>query len=143
MNVANPETTNLLLGILTVIAIAQFLLLIGVIVIAKMAIDRLRLATSLLVGGDVRHLHGRLSRLLADIEVLVARGNTVLGAVEQGAQDLGAAASAVGQTTQQVLALGSLEARAVGSAVRAGLGWFMHLKPWRRNRLRALAAAKG
>jgi len=130
MNFANPETTNLWLGLLAVVAVGQFVLLLAVVFSLKAAMGRAKLAMSLLVGGDVREIHGRLSRLLTDLETLISRGNTVLGAVERGAQDLGAAASAVSYGAQKALAVSSFEVKAVTTAIRTGFRWFMSGTPW-------------
>ncbi len=125
MNFANPGTTNFLLTVLTIIAVGQFVLLIAAVVWLKSAMGRAKLAFALMTGGDVRQIHGRMSQLLTDVETLVSRGNSVLGAVEEGAQDLGAAASAVGRTTQRALSLGSFELKAVTAAASSGLRWFL------------------
>ncbi len=132
MNIANPETATTLLAVLTLVAVLQFLLLVGVLIAMKSMMARMKLAMSLLVGTDIKTMHGRLDKLLTDVETLVTKGNTVLGVVEQGAQDLSAAASAAGATAKRALALGTIEARAATTAVTTGLRWFLNGRGWRR-----------
>ncbi|MEQ1760063.1 MAG: hypothetical protein ABL986_17235 [Vicinamibacterales bacterium] len=130
MNFASAETTNLFLLTLSIVAIVQFLLLVAVLVQVKSAMARLRAALPLIGDQDIPRLQRRLSRLLDDVETLVAKGNNVVGAVERGAQDLGAAASVVGHSAQRAMEVSSFKARAVTAAVRVGLRFFLGGRPF-------------
>ena len=125
MDFANLGTTNILLGILTLVAVGQFVILLAVILSVKNSVAEAKREISRLMGGEIRDLRLRADRVLDELETLITRGNTILGAVEQGAQEVGSAASAVSHGAQRALAAGSLEVRAVTSAVRSGLQWFL------------------
>lgn len=129
----NPETTNLLLMVLTLVTLGQFILLVAVIVSMRAAVNRAKLAMSMLVGSDVHQVHMRFAKLLSDIELLVARGNTIFGAMERGAQDLGAVATVMSHKAQSALALGAFEARALSMAFKSGLRWFLNRRGFARD----------
>jgi hypothetical protein len=140
MNFASPETTNIMLAVMALVALGQFVLLLAVIVSLRSTVNKARVAMTL-AQADMGQLRVRLTRLLGEVEALVAHGNAVLGTVERGAKDLGSAASVVGHGAQRAIELGSFEVRAVTAAVKTGLQWFIQ-SPWgQRWRSRPAAAA--
>ena len=121
MNFADAKLTNLLLVVLTLVSLAQMAIVLMVILRLRAAVDQTKATLSNLMGSDIHEMHARFTHLLKNVEMLVARGNNVLGAVERGAHDLGAAASLAGQQAQRALALGSSEVHAVTTAVKTSV----------------------
>jgi uncharacterized protein YoxC len=128
MDITQLDTTNILLGILAGLAVAQMVAGIIVLVWLRRTVSRLSQASATFestylhpIAREAQQLASQVRQVIAEVQPIVGRVNTIARSIESRTQHALTAVDAVNEQVDAVVHSGLNQLRAIEHGVRRGV----------------------